>query len=419
MKTTGVRLYGKSDLRLEKFDLPEIKEDEILARVIADSICMSTLKAAKLGPEHKRVPDNVAENPVLIGHEFSGIILKVGDKWKEKYQAGQNFTLQPALNYKGSMDSPGYSYAYCGGNATHIIIPPEVMELDCLIPYSAKGYYKAALAEPYSCVIGALRSMYRADRVEHIHHMGIKDNGKMAIMGGCGPMGLAMIDYALSGEKKPAVLVVTDMDEERLKRAESFFAKKAVYHGIQLTFLNPAQIADMKKEVARLTENKGFDDALVMVPVKPLLEEAFSYLGFNGCLNFFAGPQDNSFSAQINYYDVHYLEKHVMGTTGGTVADMREAMELIDQDLMDPATLITHIGGIDAVSNAVLTLDQIPGGKKLIYNQIRLPLFALEDIPLKKQENKLMKGLADILEENNGLWNQQAEDFLLENAEQI
>ena len=45
MKTKAVRLYGKEDLRLEEFDLPEIKEDEILARVVSDSICMSSYKS--------------------------------------------------------------------------------------------------------------------------------------------------------------------------------------------------------------------------------------------------------------------------------------------------------------------------------------------------------------------------------------
>ena len=56
MKTKAVRLYGKEDLRLEEFELPEIKDDEILASVVSDSICMSTFKAAEQGPDHKRVP---------------------------------------------------------------------------------------------------------------------------------------------------------------------------------------------------------------------------------------------------------------------------------------------------------------------------------------------------------------------------
>ena len=42
MKTKALRLYGKNDLRLESFTLPEINDDEILATVVTDSICLSS-----------------------------------------------------------------------------------------------------------------------------------------------------------------------------------------------------------------------------------------------------------------------------------------------------------------------------------------------------------------------------------------
>ena len=72
MKTKAVRIYGKSDLRLEEFELPEIGNDEILASVVSDCICMSSYKAAIQGADHKRVPNDAAENPTILGHEFSG-----------------------------------------------------------------------------------------------------------------------------------------------------------------------------------------------------------------------------------------------------------------------------------------------------------------------------------------------------------
>ena len=91
MKVKGVRLYGAEDLRTEEFDLPELQEDEILLRIISDSLCMSTWKESKLGAEHIRVPNDVSEHPIIIGHEFSGIIAKVGSKWKEEYKEGERF----------------------------------------------------------------------------------------------------------------------------------------------------------------------------------------------------------------------------------------------------------------------------------------------------------------------------------------
>lgn len=89
MKTTALRLYGKRDLRLETFDLPEMQEDEILATVVTDSLCLSSWKEANLGENHKKVPDDVATNPIIIGHEFCGDILAVGKKWQHKFQPGK------------------------------------------------------------------------------------------------------------------------------------------------------------------------------------------------------------------------------------------------------------------------------------------------------------------------------------------
>ena len=76
MKTRAVRLYGADDIRLDEFELPEIKEDEILVRVVSDSICMSTYKLLKQGTGHKRCPKDVAENPIIIGHEPQKFILE-------------------------------------------------------------------------------------------------------------------------------------------------------------------------------------------------------------------------------------------------------------------------------------------------------------------------------------------------------
>jgi len=151
MKTKAVRIYGKKELRLEEFELPELKDDEILAHVISDSICMSSHKAAMQGADHKRVPDDIHINPTIIGHEFAGVIVEVGKKWQDKFHKGQKFSIQPAMNQMGTLDAPGYSYHYIGGDATYVIIPPIVMESDSLLPYDGEAFFPASLSEPMSC----------------------------------------------------------------------------------------------------------------------------------------------------------------------------------------------------------------------------------------------------------------------------
>ena len=172
MKTKAVRMYGKEDLRLEVFDLPEMKDDEILARIVSDSICMSSFKAAEQGSAHKRVPADIAEHPVIIGHEFCGEIVQVGKKWANEFKAGEKFSIQPAINYKGSLASPGYSYQYIGGDATYIIIPNEVMVQKCLLPYNGKAFFYGSVAEPMSCIVGGFHAFYHTTNGVYTHKMG-------------------------------------------------------------------------------------------------------------------------------------------------------------------------------------------------------------------------------------------------------
>lgn len=416
MKTKAVRLHGANDLRLDEFELPEIKEDEILVKVVSDSICMSTYKCAILGTQHKRVHDDVAEHPAIMGHEFAGDIVKVGAKHQEKFKPGMKFTLQPALNYKGTMWSPGYSYEFFGGDATYCIIPPEVMELGCLLEYKGRAYYEASLAEPMSCSIGAFNAAYHTKMGVYTHEMGIKEGGKLAIMAGAGPMGLGALTYALHRDVRPGMIVVTDVNQERLDRAEELFPiDEAKKDGIELHFVNTGNMEDPVAYLREMTGGTGFDDVLCYAPVSQVVEQSSAVLGRDGCLNFFAGPTDNQFSAKMNFYDVHYNSTHVMGTTGGNTADMIESLELSAAKRINPAVMVTHIGGLDAVAETTLNLPKIPGGKKLIYTHLNMPLTALTDFRDKEKEDPRYKELADILDRNNGLWNPEAEEYLLAN----
>ena len=419
MKTRAVRLYGKKDLRLEEFDLPPIKEDEILAKVVTDSLCMSSYKASSQGTDHKRIPDDVAENPIVIGHEFAGELLEVGSKWAHKFKAGDKFSIQPALYYEngpvGILSAPGYSYKYIGGDATYVVIPNEVMAQDCLLKFPGEGYYPASLAEPLSCVIGAMHANYHTTPGSYKHKMEIVDGGKMAILAGVGPMGLAAINYVLHREdRKPSLLVVTDVDQARLDRAASIYTVDfAASRGINLRYINTGTVDDPVKELKAITGDTGYDDVLVFAPVRPVVEQGDAILAFDGCLNFFAGPSDPNFSATFNFYNVHYAYTHIVGTSGGNNDDMVEALDIMGKGL-DPAGLITHIGGLNAVADATNNLPNIPGGKKLIYTHIDMPLTPISDFEKLGETNELFRELAVICSRHNGLWSVEAETYLLE-----
>jgi len=422
MKTRAVRLYGKMDLRLEEFELPALKEDEILARVVSDSICMSSYKAASQGSGHKRVPDDVAENPIIVGHEFCGELVEVGAKWQGQFKAGDKFVIQPALNYKGSLAAPGYSYPNIGGDATYVIIPNEVMECGCLLPYDGDAFFYGSLAEPVSCIVGGFHANYHTTPGVYTHTMGCTPRGTMAILAGAGPMGLGAADYAVHGGNAPALLVVTDIDDARLARAaELLTVEDAAENGTKLLYVNTAGMEDPVGYLRSLTDGEGFNDVFVYAPVKPVVEMGDALLARDGCLNFFAGPTDTSFSASFNFYNVHYASTHIVGTSGGNTDDMRESITLMEQKKINPAGMVTHVGGLDAVVDTTLNLPKIRGAKKLIYTHINLPLTAIADFGKLAAEGgehaALFADLDKICTEAGGLWCAAAEKRLLQLAE--
>lgn len=423
MKTKAVRLYGKLDLRLEEFELPAIKDDEILACVISDSICMSSYKASSQGSDHKRVPNDVAENPVIIGHEFCGKIVEVGAKWADQFKPGDKFVIQPALNYKGSLASPGYSYKYIGGDATYVIIPHEVMELGCLLPYNGDAYFYGSLTEPMSCIVGGFHANYHTTPGSYVHKMECKERGNMAILAGAGPMGLGCADYAIHGGNPPKLLVITDIDDARLARAATLTTvEDAAAHGVKLMYVNTNGIENPVEYLRSLTDGAGFDDVFVYAPVKPVVEMGDALLGRDGCLNFFAGPTNTEFSAMFNFYNVHYGATHIVGTSGGNTEDMKESIKLMTEGKINPAGMITHVGGLDSVAETTNNLPHIKGGKKLVYTHINLPMTAIEDFGKAAEENKgtelgdLFADLDAICKEAGGLWCAKAEERILKLA---
>ena len=412
MKTTAAVLSGKNKVYIREFELPEIGEEELLVKVISNSVCLSTYKAAIRGEEHKRVPEDISEHPVITGHEFCGIIEKVGSRLKERFKEGEKFVLQPAMGLESGY-SAGYSYEYFGGNATYCIIPKVAIDLGCVLPYKGNYFANASLAEPMSCIIGAFHATYHTTQYVYEHHMGIRENGNMALLGCAGPMGMGAIDYAVNGPRRPKLVVVVDIDEKRLERAKELITPEhAGKMGVKLVYVNTTG-KDAVSYLKELSDGRGYDDVFVFAPVPALVEQGDDILATDGCLNFFSGPTDSRFKVPFNFYNVHYEGTHIVGTSGGSTGDMLESLELSHQGSINPSFMVTHIGGLNAAPSTILNLPKIPGGKKMIYPHIQMELTAIEDFEKLGKDNALFAELDKICKRKHGIWCEEAEQYLL------
>lgn len=417
MKTKALRLHGANDIRLETIDLPRITADEVLIRVVSDSVCASTYKAIRQGAAHKRVPENVAECPVIVGHELCGEILEVGANEEKNWTVGQKVVLQPALKLPSGYD-PGYSYPFVGGNTQYAVVPKVVLERGCLLPYHGDSFFAGSLAEAFGCIIRGYKGLYHTDYTNYVRTDGAKKGGRIAILGGAGPMGIGTVELAL-GYAGVSQVVVTDLNRERLDFAAGHCSpERAAEKGVSLHYINTSETEDPTRMLLELSEG-GFDDVFVMVPVAELFTMAERICREDGCINFFAGPPVHELQGSLNLYRVHYDGIHVVGTAGSIPEDMTDVLRLMEGGQIQPGALVSHILGLNAAADTLLAMAKPDGAKKVCYNDLDLPLTAIADFEKLGKTDPMFAQLHKLTQKNGGLWCAEAEAYLLANCPRL
>lgn len=384
---------------------------------MTDSLCASTYKAVKQGNAHKRVPENIAVQPVIIGHEMCGEIVEVGENLKNDWKVGQRIVIQPALKLPSGYD-PGYSYPYIGGSSTYAVVPKIVLERECMVPFAGDSFFKGSLVESLGCILRGYKGLYHTDYSNYHRTDGAKKGGRLAILGGAGPMGIGAVEIAC-GYAGVSQVVVTDLNQERLdyaarKSSPDEMAKK----GCELIYLNTSEMEDPAEELLRISDG-GFDDVFVMVPVPALFNMAEKICREDGCVNFFAGPAIHDMQGSLNLYRVHYDGIHVVGTAGSIPEDTIDTIRLIEENIINPGAIVSHILGLKDVIGAIYEMERPSGAKKVCYPGLDIPYVAVDDFAELGKENELFKVLAEIVERNGGNWCCEAEAYLLDNAPRI
>jgi hypothetical protein len=200
------------------------------------------------------------------------------------------------------------------------------------LPYSADNFYSGSLVEPIGCCVRGFKGLYHTDYTTYTRTDGAKRGGKLAILGGAGPMGFASIELAI-GYAGCSQVVVTDINQERLDYAQAMCTPaSAKARGCDLVYLNTTGLEDPVCTLLEISDG-GFDDVLIMVPVAGLMSMAEQICGFDGCINFFAGPPVHDLAGSLNLYRVHYDGIHLVGTAGSIPEDTVDTIELICRGL--------------------------------------------------------------------------------------
>ncbi|MGN1099905.1 MAG: alcohol dehydrogenase catalytic domain-containing protein [Christensenellales bacterium] len=338
------RMYGKDDIRLENIDIPSIGKEEILLKVKAASVCGTDIRMIKNG--YNGIDEN---SPRILGHEFSGIIEKVGGKVTQ-YSVGQRIAVAPNMgcgvcdncvagnghlcrDYKAlgiNMDGAFAEYvripkaAVSGGNVA--VLPDNV------------SFEEAAINEALSCVCNGFE---RCD---------IRPGDKVLVIG-AGPIGIM---HAKLAKMAGAKVYVNDLSEERLALCEKIDGSFVTVSGDPIEF------------VEKETAGAGVNVCITACPAPAAQNIALRVTGINGRINFFGGVPASKQPVALDTNLIHYKQLIVSATTRASLTQFRKTLNFIASDVLSVRELISNTFALRDIDRAFAKSAAAEGLKNVV-----------------------------------------------------
>lgn len=242
-------LMQDTRLRVQEVPEPVPGPGEVLVDVLACGICGSDLHCAMHGADLNAAAEEVTgaglvdlSQPIVFGHEFVGRIASYGPGTEQRIQVGSRVVSMPfllreqpvMLGFAGAEAPGGYAERMLLSEPLLIEVPDHVStEL-------------AALTEPLAV---AYRTVARAD----------VSSDDVALVVGCGPIGLAVI--AVLKMKGIGPIVASDLSAQRRSLAKQLGADVVI---------DPQEGSPFEALMAAAAT----DDPARMAPPNPLLGQA-------------------------------------------------------------------------------------------------------------------------------------------------
>ena len=316
--------YGIRDLRLEDVPKPKISDNEVLIRVNASGICGTDI--------HIYRGEWKTNTPIILGHEFSGVIADVGRKVKG-LNIGDPVVAEPNIPcgscYYCRMSERNY---FCENlEATGVTVNGAFAEYVKIVASNVyrlpKGYNldEAALIEPLACC------------VRGIDQAKIKAGDTVAIIG-AGPVGLILLQLAL--KSGASMVIQTDMEDSRLSIAKDLGAD----HTINVTKADPVE------SIKELTGGYGVDVAIEAVGKPEAITQAMRATRRGGRLVIFGvSPEDAVWKVRpFELYDKELTIK----TSYRSPYTFQRAVKIAASGRVRLKPLISHIFKLDDIHRA-------------------------------------------------------------------
>lgn len=278
--------------------------DQVLARVDACGLCFSDLKIIRQGGDHPRLYHrNLAESPVIMGHEVALTVVEVGDDLKGTYEPGQRYVVQADVYYQGK--NLAFGYMLPGGFEQYVLLGDEVLRGDAgsyLIPIErdTTGHAQAALAEPWACVVRAYKAEPRT---------ALAPGGVAWFVGGTTAAGeVPVLGDQFETPEHPKTIVTTDVAPELLDEIK----RKCAAWGTEQISRDGVGVDGIEALVQELAP-EGFDDIILIgASDAAFVEKAASTVAREGVVAL-VGPAE-SLPVSLDVGRVHYHYTWHLGT---------------------------------------------------------------------------------------------------------
>lgn len=256
--------YGSKDIRIEDVPEPQTEAGQVKVKIKFCGICGSDLHEYASGPfiipakEHPLTGRK--GGPVILGHEFSGEVVAVGEG-VTTVQAGNRVTVNPLIycgecqycrrgNHLMCSKLATVGFAWDGAFAEYGVFP----EYSIIKIPDHLNYETAACVEPLAVAVHA------------VNRSGLRIGDNVAVIG-AGPIGL-MVQQACKAAGAGRVFVSEPMNA-RIEMAKIMGANAV---------LNPTEM-DIGKEISRLTDGLRADIAFDCVGTKQTFESCVKATG--------------------------------------------------------------------------------------------------------------------------------------------
>ena len=320
------------------FDLREIKDPVpevggIVVGVKACGVCGSDLRRWREGP---------IGDPVITGHEVSGIVSAIGEG-ETKYKIGDRIAIAPDVhcgecyycrkglyNLCDDLRFIGITSGYHGGFADYLTLNEEILTNGIVHQMSESlSFDHAALAEPCSSVLAA------NDRI------GTSIDDVVVVMGG-GPIGCI---HTAVAHARGARVIISEPSDTRRKLAEAFNPE---------AMIDPFN-EDLDDAVRSMTDGRGADVVICANPVAATQTQAVEIARKRGKVVLFGGFPKSDPTTKFDGNKIHYEEIEVIGSFSYHPSHHAFALEALERGLIPAEKLITAKFPLDEINSAFET----------------------------------------------------------------